>query len=711
MNRYIRFFILTALFSVILCLSAFGENRYVSLYLNYDGATHYYNAEEVFLEVNGEKLTNLTMDPIIYEGYTLVPAREVFEKLGATVSWNADREEVYVAEGSDFLVLKINSKTAYYNNSETQMDIPAKLINSKTMIPARFVSETMGYGVEWDNSTRTVKISSGGSDTSSASSVTQAASSVTTTTETAAESTTEAGYSLITIGTDTAGLPNELYDLTDANHYDCKITGIYQGEDKTYIKIEADDEISRVVTGYVTDGRYYLDIYAATSDIGRVRMAASVGGISEIRAGERYEDNYNIVRIAMDTSDMEFNVSLTADRKAIYIYYPSPEITNYKQVTNESSDVFTVMGHDLEKPEITADEDTITVTFKDTELTAAEQTLKRNSLYISSTDISASGSDAVITFKLKEEAAYRTTATGATVVITIYQTDYSNLIADEGTDTITLTKKSSISLSSIKEEDDYQNLKYIITLPGNFSSDYGTGEIYFEESERLNSMSISLSGSNTVLTFNEKVVSAFVITEDKNNIYISCVDIHDKYDKIVVIDAGHGGSDSGASANGLDEKDLNLDIVLKIKSLIEADGEIKAYFTRLDDTYVSLQERSDFGNEIDCPFVSVHINSGGTSNTSANGVEVYWQYENKDENGLTSYDLAEACYNKMIEYLGANERGIKTSNLHVLREADNPATLIEVGFITNAAEASKMGTDSYRQLVAEAIYAALLEVL
>ncbi|MCD7778629.1 MAG: N-acetylmuramoyl-L-alanine amidase [Clostridiales bacterium] len=712
MNKKIRTILITAVLLLAFSVNAFG-GRYVTYTLNYDGSSHSYNAEEVILKVEGETLTNLTMPPIIMNGYTLVPAREVFEKMGVAVSWNSEREEVYISEGSNLLVLKINSETAFYNEKEVSLSAPAKLINSKTMIPVRFVSETLGYGVNWNETERTVSISK---DSSQSVTEPTTASAVTTTTAAAEPETTAAPsadeFTLITIGTDTAGLPDELYDLTDASHYDANITGISQASDKTYIKISADNEISKVVKGIYYSGVYYFDIYAAKSSQGNVKMAADVGGISEIRVGQRTEDSYNIVRIAMDTTDTDFTVNMTADRKAIYIFYPEPEISDYKLKSNESADIFTVTGHDLVKPTVSENGETITVTFKNTELSAAEQTLKRSTtLYVSKAAIAAEGDDAVITFTLKEEASCSAVSTGTTVTLTIAPSSYTGLTADSSTDTITLTKKnSSISISDITEEDDYRNHKYTITLPGNFSSDYGSGEYIFENSERLNSMTVKISGGNTVLTFDEKVISAFTITEDKSNIYINCVDIHDKYDKIVVLDAGHGGSDSGAIGNGLYEKDLNLDIILKIRDLIEADGTIKAYLTREDDTFISLQYRSDFGNEVDCPFVSVHINSAGTS-TSANGLEVYWQYENTDENGLTSYELASAVYDKLIEYLDPVERGVKTSNLHVLREADNPSTLIEIGFISNAAEAAKMGTESYRALAAQAIFDALTEVL
>lgn len=81
--------ILSVLLLIVIFMSTSvnAANRYVNLTLRYDYADHKYNAEEVFVAIDGKKLTNLTMPPIILNGYTLVPAREVFEGVGASVEW------------------------------------------------------------------------------------------------------------------------------------------------------------------------------------------------------------------------------------------------------------------------------------------------------------------------------------------------------------------------------------------------------------------------------------------------------------------------------------------------------------------------------------------------------------------------------------------------------------------------------------------------
>ena len=79
------------------------------------------------------------------------------------------------------------------------------------------------------------------------------------------------------------------------------------------------------------------------------------------------------------------------------------------------------------------------------------------------------------------------------------------------------------------------------------------------------------------------------------------------YKQIVVLDAGHGGSDSGAVANGYKEKNMTLKIVQAAKSYFDDDPDIKVYYTRLSDTYPSLTERSDLANEVGADRFTVFI--------------------------------------------------------------------------------------------------------
>ncbi|GAB6152860.1 hypothetical protein JCM17380_16100 [Desulfosporosinus burensis] len=167
---------------------------------------------------------------------------------------------------------------------------------------------------------------------------------------------------------------------------------------------------------------------------------------------------------------------------------------------------------------------------------------------------------------------------------------------------------------------------------------------------------------------------------------------------ILCIDPGHGGYDSGAVGNGLLEKDLALDICLKLRSILEYNG-IKCVLTREGDYapgYLStlngdLSTRVKIAEEAKADlFISVHINAGGGT-----GVEVLISGRG---------GRAETAANKVLPYLvqvgGWANRGVKTQNVLVLRETSMPAILTENGFIDNIKDIAKLKEPNFRQSLA-----------
>ena len=151
-----RIFLPLMLMLLILFESAFSCYAAAREYY-YDGAWHPYSGNEFSLKVNGE-LLETSMPPIIFNDYSVVPAREVFEHLGAKVDWDGEKAEVTVTYDTKEILLKINSKKANIDGATVTMPIAPKIINEKTMIPARFVAEEIGLLVDFDSKTDTVLI-------------------------------------------------------------------------------------------------------------------------------------------------------------------------------------------------------------------------------------------------------------------------------------------------------------------------------------------------------------------------------------------------------------------------------------------------------------------------------------------------------------------------------------------------------------------------
>lgn len=117
---------------------------------------------EIKIYLNGTAL-NVSVPPVIEDGTTLVPMRNVFEALGLSIDWN-DATKTVVGSGNNIKIqLTIGSKTAYVNGQAKELSVPAKIINGSTMVPIRFVSESVGLEVNWDPNKREINIGSKGS--------------------------------------------------------------------------------------------------------------------------------------------------------------------------------------------------------------------------------------------------------------------------------------------------------------------------------------------------------------------------------------------------------------------------------------------------------------------------------------------------------------------------------------------------------------------
>lgn len=176
--------------------------------------------------------------------------------------------------------------------------------------------------------------------------------------------------------------------------------------------------------------------------------------------------------------------------------------------------------------------------------------------------------------------------------------------------------------------------------------------------------------------------------------------------KTVVLDAGHGGTDPGAHGvledKTYNEKDINLDITLKVRKILEKKG-INVILTRDSDTYPTLTERADLANsEYAALFVSIHSNSATTP--TANGFEVYYsELNNNSHTGISSEKFADIVLDSIDDNIETRNRGTKTADHVVTRSCTMPAILIEVGFLSNKEELALMITDEFCDDFAKAI--------
>ena len=121
--------------------------------------TPVFASNQVNVVLDGE-LLNFDVPAQIIDGRTMVPVRAILETLGMDVTWNADTQTVTASKKGVIIALTINDTKVKRNTIEQTVDVPAQIINGRTLVPVRFVSEFAGATVEWDGSTRTVYIKS-----------------------------------------------------------------------------------------------------------------------------------------------------------------------------------------------------------------------------------------------------------------------------------------------------------------------------------------------------------------------------------------------------------------------------------------------------------------------------------------------------------------------------------------------------------------------
>ena len=219
----------------------------------------------------------------------------------------------------------------------------------------------------------------------------------------------------------------------------------------------------------------------------------------------------------------------------------------------------------------------------------------------------------------------------------------------------------------------------------------------------------------------------------------------------VVLDAGHGGNDSGTPGRWglMHEKDIALDVTLRIGELLEQRGDIKVVYTRSSDVFIPLWRRTEIANKANGKlFLSIHVN--GVDSPNAHGFEIYMLGQGRTEDAIRAaekenavvqmesvedkrryqgYDnianilanmvhtvnmgdsenLAQIISGRVDSDLSQKNRGVKQAIYYVLIGADMPKLLIEMGFNSNRVEARKLNTRKYRQLIAETLYQSIIE--
>lgn len=644
--------------------TVYGEQ--VKMDLFYNGKHHAYAAKEVKIEIDGKAMVPKDMPAVIIDGRTMLPMRQIAQELGCEVNWNEAAKQIYVMRGSDIIVFTVDSKTGYENGKEFTMDVPATIVNDRTMLPVRALADALHLNIKWDDPNRIVSIQSGD-----------------------------------TVVKDEPKAPESGQTTTGT------LTGIQtpsaKDADQTFT-IQADGPMGRYEKTFVDDQKIVLDFYGAKSSLPGEITKTNSDIVTGIRTATHENNGDSFTRVVFDLSGKkDYEVKQSADKKNITISFGKTTVDKIFAVHSQNKDIITIGGTGSFGASVamTADPQKIVVTIPNCQSNLSDKINTADLQYVLDGKVDTSkGNTVELVLAVEDLVQYSYREENQNLILEIYPTTLKNMRYDKNANVLYLDKKEKIDTGSVKFEDHYLDGYFDVTLPGDYESDYGYGT-YDVKGTVVENIEVSTKGGNTTFRFKQNRISAYEVTDEGGSYAIRVKNPKEVYDKVLLLDAGHGGKDPGTSGNGMQEKNLNLTIAQKIAQKLQGSG-IKVYMTRDSDVYPENSTRAKTANDIADLMVSIHMNSGPET---ANGTETLYQVHTNDNGArLTSKQLAEILQGKVVSATGNTNRGAKLwTDVLILNRTTVPSVIVEVIFITNTGDALKISNPAYQDQVAQAI--------
>lgn len=708
--------LLTLLFSTIFFTYPIFAD---SIQLSYDGNIHSYTLDSIELIVDNQIIDNISMPPIQLNGRVLVPAREVFEPLGAQVEWKPSEKKVYIDYNGSLIVLEIDNTVVWKDGNLIDLDAPAKIINEKIMIPARFVAENLGLNVLWDNNARIISIDnkkteSGGSDEKYEDS------------NNIEEPIIKENSSLIKPSNSSKPIiqGNNLtkdklvyehnvsyesaYSLMNSNKA-LKSAAIDIEDTKSSITIYFDNPITSI-DAFKNQNKIVVDIKNCNNLLSNT-INLSNPYVEKIRTSQFNESDTRVV-LDLKTS-VEFKAILSTDKKSLTIdmqnspltYFQVEEIGNSNRLYLEN--IFSNQIQVLPNSSGSIIEITVPNTYIENSILWNDV----KGLYIKNVSMKNTNNSVVIQIdtlnnpKLSINQHTNTDGEYYGTTIDLNSQKNKNITYTTGTHPkITIPKIDGLKIAESSILDDYRNRKIIVDLGKNFGDTI--------ENKVLNTSDLWMgkveikTDTTTKIIFNEKSILAYNIIENQDSYEIQFLLPKEKYSKILVLDPGHGGTDSGSSSGNYIEKNMINQQIKEITRLLEKNASIKTYITREESLYRPLDFRTNLANEVHADFyLSLHYNC--FTNSSVNGTEMLYH---PTKNALDQ-KIAQYLQNEFVNKLNLTDRKVKSRpDLYVLRNSNMSAVLIEVGFLSNPQEAAKLTNPEFISKTAKTIYDSILYI-
>lgn len=694
-----------------------ASSAYISspLELNYNGKDVVYTGTKGAVTFDGSNINMPDMPSIIIDNTAMLRAWKVFGTgpIGAAYKYNSTTGVLTLTKDKTVVTLTMGSKKADVNGVTKTMDtapLVVKNLNNNTeyvMVPGSFVASYLGYDYTWDAAAKT--------------------SVITTRTEIIVPDPEEPVPDSIRVDlgltqdllepyTSLSNLSsvNEISEDTGSTPYIYDITKeTVATMDREVYAIKSNLPINKT-TATLSEQMLNIHLNDSISNQTNYTLGESFAGI--ISASNTLLDNVSStdVSIPLLIPNTNYTLTLSEDGCTLYVTLYSNYINSITAGTSNGKEYIEFKGMKDLVVDLSESGNYLTLQFLNTvNGTGDNQITTELKAFLSFTATSTSSNSAIFVLEKSDDATYEVVQEGSTYRITFTQPKKE---VDLKNYSVKFAIPSGVSYNNITTEDRYYENKILFKMPGDQTVFYSKNPVQYSNSV-IKTVSYKYANGYTYIIISTSKLQGFKASDLKGSVGVILGNPREIYKNIVVLDAGHGGTDPGAvrTLNGktIYEKDLNYKIMYTLtqKYFNAPDSPVKVYYSRYDDTKVDLYERAAFATKVGADlFVSLHMNANNS--TSPYGTEIYYYEKNtsKTASGLTSKSLATFVLNSITDALGTNKRYISSQNYVVVRETKVPAILIELGFMSNEGDLKKLTNSSFQEKTAKAIYDALCNV-
>ncbi len=266
-----------------------------------------------------------------------------------------------------------------------------------------------------------------------------------------------------------------------------------------------------------------------------------------------------------------------------------------------------------------------------------------------------------------------------------------------------------IAKEDISVENCYMEQSIVVNVQ-NASVDFYDGKVLDGSSKHIQSVYYDTDNNTVRIHILLDELCEYSTRFYGQELQLTFIPVHDMYDKVMIVDVGHGGASTGNVSYGISEKDVVLAVAEKLKLLLDQ-TDIRVYYTRLSDIDVSQEDRMRLAELSGADlYLSLHVNADAGSHVTT-GITTYYNDVTEDR-GLTGKVLGTEIQKAVIASTKANDEGAAdhAGKITLLKSMTGPASMLEIGYLTNRQEALLLASVSYQEKVAEGIYNGIVKV-